>query len=143
MRTILFALVVAMAVGNSPAMAQDFLDGDGLARELGGKTIKGYYLADNVGFVEVYLPDGRITYKDDIKADAGNWSVRGRAFCTFYDRIGGACWYVIKISGNCFEFYLAPDDGRDTDRATLTSVPPQARAARDSDTVTCEGWLGS
>jgi hypothetical protein len=137
-------LSALLAFGASvPAGAQEFLTGKQLETELGGKTIKGYYLDDKVNFVEIYLPDGRITYKDDQKADGGQWFVRGRAFCTYYDRINGACWYVVKISGNCFEFHVAPPDGREIDQRELAAREPRARAARDSDKVTCDAWLGS
>jgi hypothetical protein len=133
---------LTMLLSTAPT-AQEFLSADRLSQELSGQTIKGYYLIDKVNFIEVYLPDGRITYKDDLKADAGRWSVQGRAFCTFYDRIAGACWYVVKISGNCFEFYQAPDDGADIDIRELRASPPHARAARDSDRVSCDEWFGS
>jgi hypothetical protein len=143
MLRIFVAAALCLTFLGTQVRAQTFLGGEALTRELGGFTIKGYYLGDKVNFVEVYKPDGSIAYKDDIKGDVGKWFVRGRAFCTFYDRIGGACWYVVKISGNCFEFYQAPNDGPDISFAELTRRPPHARAARDSDKVTCEAWLGS
>ena len=124
--------------------AGEFLTEKRLEEELGGQTIKGYYLADKVNFVEVYVAGGRIAYKDDLKADAGRWSVRGKLFCTFYDKIAGGCWYVVKHSVNCFEFHRESDhDPASVAPADLLAVRPHARAARDSDKVTCESWFGS
>jgi hypothetical protein len=142
-RPIRLALLAAVAVTTS-AQAADFLDPAQLEAELGGKVIKGYYVGSNIQFVEAYQPGGRIAYKDDLKADAGRWFIAGRAFCTFYDRIGGGCWYVIKKSGNCFEFHHASSRGDDpVTRESLLAHTAHARAARDSDQVTCEQWFGS
>ena len=135
--------VAALAMATLPAAADEFLTPDRLATELGGRTIKGYYTHNRVNFVEVYQPDGRISYKDDLKGDAGRWSVQGRAFCTFYDTINGGCWYVVKRSANCFEFYAAPNGGPPVSRDDLALMKPQALAARDSDTVTCDAWFGT
>lgn len=138
-----FAAAVLATVWIAPATAGEFLGPDRLAAELGGQTIKGYYVGTRINFVEVYLADGRITYKDDLKGDAGRWSVRGTAFCTFYDQINGGCWYVIKRSGNCFEFYHAPVTGDAIRREELQEDRPHALAARDSDKVTCDNWFGA
>jgi hypothetical protein len=144
-RLTVVTLVAAVlgAVGVTEARAAEFLTPERLEVELGGKTIKGYYVDTRINFVEVYQPGGRISYKDDLKADAGKWYVQGAAFCTFYDKIGGGCWYVVKRSGNCFEFYHAPDDGNPISRDDLAELRPQALAARDSDKVTCEAWHGA
>jgi hypothetical protein len=129
----------------TPAVSAEMLGPEQLAKELGGHTIKGYYTYNKVNFVEVYLADGRITYTDDLKGDAGRWSVRGSTFCTFYDRISGACWYVLKRSVNCYEFFPAAidDDGTRITRETLLTWQPDARAARDSERVSCDVWFGS
>jgi hypothetical protein len=131
-----------VAASALPAAATQMLTAAELAADLGGRTIKGYYVDTRVNFVEVYLPGGRITYKDDLKADAGRWSVRGDSFCTFYDRINGACWFVLKRSVNCYEFFPAFGETTTT-LADLLTREPEARAARESDKVTCESWLGS
>ena len=140
----MLALSLGLSLATMPAKAADFLDGPRLTTELGGFVIKGYYVADKVNFVEAYQPGGRIAYKDDLKADAGRWFVAGRAFCTMYDTITGGCWYVIKKSPNCFEVHRASLTGDDpVTRESLLAVQPHARAARDSDKVTCEQWFGS
>ncbi len=146
MRRLTVVMIVVVVVGclAVPARAVEVLGPEQLKTELGGHTIKGYYVADRVQFVEVYLADGRITYKDDLKADAGRWSVRGNAFCTFYDRINGGCWYVLKRSVNCYEFFHASTTGKDpVSRETLLALAPHARAARDAETVSCDLWQGS
>lgn len=139
----LLAAGLMCAATSTGTWAGEFLSPERLRAELGGFTIKGYYTADRVNFVEVYKADGVIAYKDDLKADAGQWFVRGQAFCTFYDKINGGCWYVIKRSDNCFEFYSAPHTGAPVGQGDLDGRKPQALAARDSDKVTCEVWLGA
>jgi hypothetical protein len=144
-RSLLGAIALALGLISfgQVATAAEFLSPERLQVELGGRTIKGYYVGTQINFVEVYQPGGRITYKDDVKSDGGTWSVRGQAFCTFYDKISGGCWYVVKRSDNCFEFYSAPDTGNPIDRADLADRRPEALAARDSDKVTCEVWQGA
>lgn len=142
MRAIASMVIAAMA-GVSGATAAELVDEAQLSIELGGHTIKGYYTGSNVSFVEVYLSGGRITYKDDDKADAGRWSVRNGAFCTFYDTISGACWYVLKRSVNCYEFFPANDFLGPVTRETLMAAEPHARAARDGEKVSCDLWFGS
>lgn len=138
------ALALALAGAPTGVRAAEFLSPTRLAEELGGKTIKGYYLADKVNFVEAYQADGRISYKDDLKGDVGRWSVRGQAFCTFYATIAGGCWFVLKHSANCLEFHRASDQGTEpVTREDLLARMPHARAARDADKVTCEAWFGS
>jgi hypothetical protein len=143
-RTRACVLALGAVLASAPAArAGELLSADRLKAELGGFTIKGYYTYNRVNFVEVYLVDGRITYKDDLKGDAGRWWVSGGAFCTFYDKINGGCWYVVKRSSNCFEFYAAPANGPLVTPEDLEAMRPQALAARDSDKVTCGTWLGS
>ncbi len=145
MRRSAFGIVaIFLTFGGRHAAASEFLIGPRLHEELSGQTIKGYYLSDNVNFVEVYVAGGRIAYKDDLKADAGTWSVRGKMFCTFYDKISGGCWYVVKHSPNCFEFHRESDhDEGSVTLEALAAVKAHARAARDSDKVTCEAWFGT
>ena len=140
-RILLAALWLSVA---EAAVAGEFLDRDRLEAELGGHVIKGYYVGTRLNFIEAYQPGGRIAYKDDLKADAGRWFIAGRAFCTYYDKISGGCWYVIKRSVNCFEFHAASPTGDDpVTREALLEAEPHARAARDSDKVTCQQWFGS
>jgi hypothetical protein len=138
------ATFVGVAFTGTAAGASEFLIGPRLEEELGGQTIKGYYLADKVNFVEVYVAGGRIAYKDDLKADAGKWNVRGKLFCTFYDKISGGCWYVVKHSPNCFEFHRESDhDEGSVSLEALNGTKAHARAARDSYKVTCDAWYGT
>ena len=144
MRRVMSWVAILGALAVPSAHSSEFLIGPRLEDELGGQTIKGYYLIDKVNFVEVYVTGGRIAYKDDLKADAGKWSVRGKLFCTFYDKISGGCWYVVKHSPNCFEFHRDNDhDEGSVTLASLNAVRAHARAARDSDKVTCDAWYGS
>lgn len=135
--------LIALVLASSPAAPAEHIGEAQLSAELGGHTIKGYYTHSKVTFVEVYLADGRITYKDDDKADGGRWSVRNGTFCTFYDNINGGCWHVLKRSVNCYEFFPADVFSGPVTRETLLAMEPHARAARDGETVSCETWFGS
>lgn len=146
MRPILMSFVLALAVPlfmPASSRAAEHIGEAQLAAELGGHTIKGYYTRNKVSFVEVYLLGGRITYKDDDKADGGRWSVRDGTFCTFYDTINGGCWHVLKRSVNCYEFFPADAFFGPVTRETLLAIEPHARAARDGERVSCEHWFGS
>jgi hypothetical protein len=142
LRRLILGLIAAGGF-SSHAVSAELLGADQLVSELGGHTIKGYYTHTRVGFVEVYLSDGRITYKDDLKADVGRWSVQDGAFCTFYDRINGACWHVLKRSVNCYEFFPVRIGAPVMTIDTLLAIEPDARAARDGETVSCDAWFGS
>jgi hypothetical protein len=142
LRRLLLILIAAVTFSSS-VWSAELLGADQLGSELGGHTIKGYYTHTRVGFVEVYLADGRISYKDDLKADVGKWSVQDGAFCTFYDRINGACWHVLKRSVNCYEFFPVRLGAPAMTIETLLAIEPDARAARDGETVSCEAWFGS
>lgn len=135
--------VVASVASPAAPRAAEYIGEAQLATELGGHTIKGYYTRNKVSFVEVYLPGGRITYKDDDKADGGRWSVRDGTFCTFYDTINGGCWHVLKRSVNCYEFFPADAFAGPVTRETLLALEPHARAARDGERVSCDQWFGS
>lgn len=139
------AALVLLALAVTPATAQDdgLLADEALKAEFAGKTITGYYLDTKVGFVETYRTDGRITYRDDLQADLGRWWVDGKLFCTFYDRISGGCWYVRKVNANCLEFFPQSTGLPHLPRDERLAMRPDARAAREGETVTCEAWLGS
>ncbi len=142
MKRIAFSFV-ALVLASLPVASAELIGEAQLSAELGGHTIKGYYTHSKVTFVEIYLRDGRITYKDDDKADGGRWSVRNGTFCTFYDNINGGCWHVLKRSVNCYEFFPADVFRGPVTRETLLASEPHARAARDGETVSCEAWFGS
>jgi hypothetical protein len=81
------------------------MDAAAIAGVFKGARIDGFY-ADGALFSEAYAVDGTITYRDAVNgADKGNWSVRGDLFCTFYDRLAGACFVVVRDGPNCFTFY--------------------------------------
>jgi len=77
-----------------------------------GKTLDGHY-GNGLTWTESYLADGRLDYREAGRRATGNWYFRGHVFCTFYDPpaalppLNGGCWTTIKVSANCYEFYLA------------------------------------
>lgn len=143
MRIVMAVVLASVAATAASAREGMLLGDDALRAEFSGKTITGYYLDTKVGFVEAYRPDGRITYKDDLQADRGRWFVAGQLFCTFYDRINGGCWYVRKVNANCLEFFAQSSRLPTLPLEQQLALQPDARAAREGETVTCDAWLGS
>ncbi|MCP4381339.1 MAG: hypothetical protein GY798_07960 [Hyphomicrobiales bacterium] len=75
-----------------------------------GITLDGVY-RDGLFFSETYFEDGLIRYHDVQGADSGEWMVEDDTFCTFYERLSGACFFVERDGDNCFTFFVAvPDD---------------------------------
>lgn len=141
------AFIVGLAVAAIPALAaassDDILSGEQLRNELGSHAIEGYYTNDKVHFVEIYLTSGRLSYKADNAADTGDWTIQGNTFCTMYDHIGGACWYVVKRSAKCYQFYSASAAGAPPSIDDFSNREPSAKAARDAGPVNCEPYYGS
>lgn len=126
------------------AAAGELMTADQMRGEFDGHSITGYYTRDHIGFIEVYLGGGGIEYNDTEGSDTGKWSIAGGAFCTFYDHMSGACWYVVKEQPNCYEFYDAGDFGGEAATpGSLLKHEIRARAARDGGRLTCEPWVGS
>lgn len=101
-----------------------------------GKTLDGHY-ANGVAWTETYLDNGRLDYREGARRAAGNWHFSGDVFCTFYDPppaqppLNGGCWTAIRVSANCYEFYLAG----------LTPEPPSADDLPDMpQRWTARGW---
>ena len=109
-----------------------------------GKTLDGHY-GNGITWSETYLESGRLDYREAQRHAAGNWHFRGHVFCTFYDPppihppLNGGCWTTIKVSANCYEFYLAgltpeppfEDDVQDANRRW------NARGWRNDERSTC------
>jgi len=137
-------LATACVLVGSPACATELMTAAAMQSEFGGHSISGYYTRDQVAFVEIYLSAGGIDYKDTQGADTGTWSLRGATFCTFYDHMNGACWYVVKEKPDCYEFYDAADFPGDPPAIEeMVKHTIRARAARDGGKLTCEPWVGS
>jgi hypothetical protein len=115
--------LVALLVG--AAAADDRLVGIEIRNALSGITLDGIYPGGTF-FSETYSEDGSIRYHDANGADSGAWSVHGDAFCTFYDRQPGACFYVLSHGANCFTFRTTSDDA--------------AGQSASGDAWAAEGW---
>ncbi len=106
---------VAILLATSSASAQDLqrngreLDGIELSSLFNGMTMVGNY-GNGVKFTETYNRDGSIAYSDDQARDRGHWFVRGRLFCTFYEKSNGACFSVKKSGDNCYEYFTQEEE---------------------------------
>ena len=76
-----------------------------------GITLDGIY-NDGQFFSETYFEDGSIRYHDVEGADSGQWTVEDDKFCTFYENLLGACFFVYRDGPNCYSFYEEDDDGQ-------------------------------
>jgi len=81
-----------------------------------GSTLDGHYV-DGMRWSETYTADGRLDYREVVRGGIGYWYFRDHVFCTFYDPgqgLSGGCWTALKISANCYEFYVAELAGPST-----------------------------
>ena len=84
-------------------------DRGGHAPAFVGSTLDGHYV-DGLRWSETYTADGRLDYREAVRSGIGYWYFRDHVFCTFYDPgqgLSGGCWTAIKVSANCYEFYVA------------------------------------
>jgi hypothetical protein len=107
-----------------------------------GSTLDGHYV-DGLRWSEAYADNGRLDYQESLRKGAGYWYFRGQVFCTFYDPgqgLSGGCWTAVKVSANCYEFYVsglvAPREGEDAAPGPLGTWT--ARAWRRSEPSTCD-----
>jgi hypothetical protein len=112
------ALMVAVAgtvLGPAPqvcAVTPPWMTAEAMRAAFIGKTLDGHY-GNGVSWTEAYLAGGRLDYREAGRNAAGYWYFRdGNVFCTFYDppdrpALAGGCWNTIRVSANCYEFYLA------------------------------------
>jgi hypothetical protein len=107
-----------------------------------GQTLDGHYV-DGLRWTETYDAEGRLDYRERARNGLGHWYFRGNVFCTFYDPgygLNGGCWNAVKVSPNCYEFYIAGlNDGRTEDEAAPGPLGSwAARAWRHGESSTCE-----
>jgi hypothetical protein len=131
------------AAAGLPALADNgWMTADAIRTAFTGKTLDGYYV-DGKSFTESYNSNGRLDYRDDQRSGTGDWYIRGRLFCTFYDPgqgIDGGCFFVTRTGANCYEFHSA---GGATDLDIDRGEPgPRsqwvARASRRGEASTCQ-----
>jgi hypothetical protein len=138
LRRLLMVGWVAVA-GATPTHALDDrhpLNGAEVQSTFDGKTIEGFY-PSGVTFLDAYGPNGRVDYQEPGKAVSGAWDVRGEALCTFYTDGSGGCFFVVRTSPNCFEFYAALD--HDAPRRERSDLDWTARAWLTDRPSTCQG----
>lgn len=111
----LSAAAICLAAATAPGKAVEpqhgsvEMDGIAISSALPGMTMTGNY-GNGIRFTETYHPDGTVTYSDDNASDRGRWFVRGRLFCTFYDKEDGACFSVRKSGTNCYEYFTQEEE---------------------------------
>jgi hypothetical protein len=85
----------------------DWLTAAELKSVFSAQTVNGEYPGGQT-FSEVYGADGSIRYSEPHRTSGGKWSIKGDAFCTFYDSPGmaGACFKVTRASVNCLQYHV-------------------------------------
>ena len=136
---------LALAEFAAPALAtptNTWMTEDAMRAAFIGKTLDGHYV-DGLRWSETYDSEGRLDYRESDRKGLGHWLFRGHVFCTFYDPgygLNGGCWTALKVSSNCYEFYIAaltdnlPED--DAEPGPLGGWA--ARAWRNGEASTCE-----
>lgn len=123
MRIVSVVLAALVLIPPLPAGAGDqHMVGYEIRQAFDGITLDGVY-RDGLFFSETYFEDGLIRYHDTHGSDSGEWTVEDDTFCTFYQRLSGACFFVERDGENCFTFFVAvpDDDGRLEPEAEWTS----------------------
>jgi hypothetical protein len=135
--------LLAGVSGAWPAHADpEWMTEDAMRGAFIGKTLDGHY-TNGLEWTETYDPNGRLDYRERVRASGGYWYFRGRVFCTFYDPghgFSGGCFTARQESANCYEFYFAGLSEHDADRAPLQGPFSWwvARASRRGEPSTCE-----
>lgn len=100
-------LMALIALSPGAARAKDTWMANGaLQATFAGKSVKGHY-SDGSKFDEAYEATGEVRYRDETRANGGQWSIVAGTFCTIYDNdLSGGCFRVRQESANCYEFYF-------------------------------------
>ena len=127
---VMAAVFALMSAAVAQAEAGDAMSAAEIDRMFRGITLDGVY-NDGSFFSETYFEDGSLRYHDAVGADSGEWSVEGDLFCTFYERLQGTCFFVVRQGDNCFTFFEAErgSDGDRVPRPTWTSRGWNRRSA--------------
>jgi hypothetical protein len=95
-------------------------------------------------FTETYAADGRVEYSDDLRQNAGQWSVRAGTFCTIYDNdSSGGCFRVRKIGTNCYEFFFVARDEEAVEQGPSEATDWSARAWQQDRRSTCKARISA
>jgi hypothetical protein len=135
--------VLLGAASPVPVAAPPWMREQAMREAFIGRTLDGHY-GNGLAWTEAYLADGRLEYREGKRQAAGRWHFRdAHVFCTFYDpaqrpALSGGCWNTLKVSANCFEFYLAGSSlqGEEADLGGLL-LRWNARAWRRDAPSTC------
>ncbi len=124
------AAAVLLALSAASAEAGGTMSAAEIDETLRGITLDGVY-HDGAFFSETYFEDGSLRYRDAAGVESGDWSIDGDLFCTFYERLRGACFFVVRQGDNCFTFFEAVrgSGGDRVPRPTWTSRGWNRRSA--------------
>ena len=130
-------IAALMALSQSAAAIEPWMDEGAMGSAFGGKTIQGNY-ASGKAFTETYRSDGTIDYSEHDVQYRGHWSLQAGSFCTIYhsDPTGG-CYQVRQVSANCYEFYFVSRTEAEAAEGDLTRPAWTARAAVSDRDPTC------
>jgi hypothetical protein len=139
---IVCTLSLTCLAGSSPVVdTSRWMSEEAMRTAFIGSTLDGHYL-DGLRWTESYSANGRLDYREAQRRGVGYWYFRNHVFCTFYDPgqgLAGGCWTAIKVSSNCYEFYIAGIDSRFDEEAAPGPLGTwAARAWRQSEPSTCE-----
>ncbi|HEY1243380.1 MAG TPA: hypothetical protein VGF29_00980 [Hyphomicrobiaceae bacterium] len=116
---------------------------DALRAEVVGKTRDGYFRGSGKTWTATHLPNGRSEFAYDGRTWSGHWTVRRRVFCSFGEErvpaglAPGGCWSAVKLSANCYEYYLVYP-GKDAGAGEgWTDTQWYARGWRREEPSTC------
>ena len=114
---------------------------EAIRAEFIGKARDGYFRAGKT-WSSTHRANGRSDFSADGRTWAGHWTLRGRVLCTFVDpktlpaRPGG-CWSAVKVSANCYEYYVARPGRAETGEDAWTDQRWFARGWRREQPSTC------
>ncbi|MEO0729195.1 MAG: hypothetical protein AAFY64_02300 [Pseudomonadota bacterium] len=139
--TVILICAFTTAVG-STALAQDaddrWMSAEAIRSTFSGKTITGAY-TDGRRFSEQFAKGGDLSYvQEDGAYFQGAWSVVGLSLCTIYDSPpGGACFYIRKVSSNCYAFHASAQSREEARTNPSPRTTMTAQAAVKGPTSTC------
>lgn len=128
-------LLATLAAVRPVAAVERWMTEDEMRAAFEGKTLDGHYQGGRT-FTETYRAEGRLRYRDELRASDGHWSVTAGTFCTIYDEDPtGGCFRVHREGANCYEFYFV---ARTEERAKEPGAPSwTARAWVSGEKSTC------
>jgi len=125
-----------------PALAvRLWMSEEAMRAEFIGKTRDGHFRTGKT-WTSTHLANGRSEFIYDGRTWLGHWTLRGRVFCTFGDPVTlpvlpNGCWSAVKVSANCYEYYVVRPSGAEAAENAWTDSQWFARGRRREEPSTC------